>query len=210
VSREVKPVGKPDAGNLHVRFDERGRETGCCHKAQATAPVLDSTVGQVKGVSGPGPAPREPAKPLKTCAPLWSRLAPLTSKNAQRDMPHRTARMHAVDPAPGQVGERGQVRLLGQHLGLEAAHLARGGRILRHSPATDDPAQGRIMRQPLGIVHVFVASEPPEDRQTGEPGRSAYDGYSDPSWYPGGLLRPGSLGREHHQGHERRADRRRT
>src|SRR5215213_1254578 len=37
-------------------------------------------VGQVKGVSGPGPAPREPAKPLKTCAPLWSRLAPLTSK----------------------------------------------------------------------------------------------------------------------------------
>ena len=39
----MKPVGKPDAGNLHVRFDERGRETGCCHKAQATAPVLDST-----------------------------------------------------------------------------------------------------------------------------------------------------------------------
>src|ERR1017187_9406188 len=24
----VKPVGKPDAGNRHVRFDERGRETG--------------------------------------------------------------------------------------------------------------------------------------------------------------------------------------
>src|SRR5512142_1705633 len=24
----VKPVGKPDAGNPHVRFDERGRETG--------------------------------------------------------------------------------------------------------------------------------------------------------------------------------------
>jgi hypothetical protein len=35
----MKPVGKPDAGNPHVRFDERGRETG--HKA--TAPVLDST-----------------------------------------------------------------------------------------------------------------------------------------------------------------------
>jgi hypothetical protein len=28
VCREVKPVGKPDAGNPHVRFDERGRETG--------------------------------------------------------------------------------------------------------------------------------------------------------------------------------------
>jgi len=26
----VKTVGKPDAGNPHVRFDERGRETGRC------------------------------------------------------------------------------------------------------------------------------------------------------------------------------------
>ena len=26
----MKPVGKPDAGNPHVRFDERGRETGRC------------------------------------------------------------------------------------------------------------------------------------------------------------------------------------
>ena len=35
----VKPVGKPDAGAPHVRFDERGWETGL----YATAPVLDST-----------------------------------------------------------------------------------------------------------------------------------------------------------------------
>jgi hypothetical protein len=27
VCLEVKPVGKPDAGNWPVRFDERGRET---------------------------------------------------------------------------------------------------------------------------------------------------------------------------------------
>jgi hypothetical protein len=39
----VKLVGKPDAGNRHVRFDERGRETGRCRTAQATAPFLDST-----------------------------------------------------------------------------------------------------------------------------------------------------------------------
>ncbi len=39
----VKPVGKPDAGNPHVRFDERGRETGRCRTAQVTAPFLDST-----------------------------------------------------------------------------------------------------------------------------------------------------------------------
>ena len=36
----MKPVGKPDAGNPHVRFDERGRETGCLGN---TAPFLDST-----------------------------------------------------------------------------------------------------------------------------------------------------------------------
>ena len=39
----VKPVGKPDAGDRHVRFDERGWETGRCRMAQATAPILDST-----------------------------------------------------------------------------------------------------------------------------------------------------------------------
>ena len=27
MGRTMKPVGKPDAGNQHVRFDERGRET---------------------------------------------------------------------------------------------------------------------------------------------------------------------------------------
>ena len=39
----MNPVGKPDAGNRHVRFDERGEETGRCRMAQATAPLLDST-----------------------------------------------------------------------------------------------------------------------------------------------------------------------
>ena len=43
VNLAVKPVGKPDAGNRHVRFDERGWETGRCRMAQATAPILDST-----------------------------------------------------------------------------------------------------------------------------------------------------------------------
>ncbi len=38
----VKPVGKPDAGNLHVRFDERGWETGR-RSASVLAPSLDST-----------------------------------------------------------------------------------------------------------------------------------------------------------------------
>jgi hypothetical protein len=39
----VKPVGEPYAVAPHVRFDERGWETGRCRMAQATAPILDST-----------------------------------------------------------------------------------------------------------------------------------------------------------------------
>jgi len=49
VNLTVKPVGKPDAGNRHVRFDERGWETGRCRMAQATAPILDSTEAAGRG-----------------------------------------------------------------------------------------------------------------------------------------------------------------
>ena len=51
---------------------------------------------------------------------------------------------------------------MGQHLGLEAAHLAGGGRLSRRGPATDDPAHGRIVRQPVRIVHILVACQAPE------------------------------------------------
>ena len=37
----VKPVGEPDAGDRHVRFDEREWETERCQMAQATAPKVD-------------------------------------------------------------------------------------------------------------------------------------------------------------------------
>jgi hypothetical protein len=40
VSLHVNPVGEPDAGKPHVRFDERGPET---EWLSTTAPVLDST-----------------------------------------------------------------------------------------------------------------------------------------------------------------------
>ena len=43
VCRAVKPVGEPDTGDRHVRFDERGWETERCRMAQATASILDST-----------------------------------------------------------------------------------------------------------------------------------------------------------------------
>jgi hypothetical protein len=44
----MKSVGKPDAGNPHVRFDERGRETERLATPQATAPFLDSTICELQ------------------------------------------------------------------------------------------------------------------------------------------------------------------
>jgi hypothetical protein len=46
----TKPVGEPDAGNPHVRFDERGWETERRRMAQATAPILDSTTASFAAV----------------------------------------------------------------------------------------------------------------------------------------------------------------
>jgi hypothetical protein len=48
----VKPVGEPDALIGHVRFDERGWETERCRMAQATAPILDSTLADMPGLAG--------------------------------------------------------------------------------------------------------------------------------------------------------------
>jgi hypothetical protein len=47
----MNPVGEPDAGNRHVRFDERGWETERLAQPQATAPILDSTHNQCIGVA---------------------------------------------------------------------------------------------------------------------------------------------------------------
>jgi hypothetical protein len=47
VCLSMKPVGEPDAGDRHVRFDERGWETERCRMAQATARILDSTITDI-------------------------------------------------------------------------------------------------------------------------------------------------------------------
>jgi hypothetical protein len=47
----AKSVGKPDAANPHVRFDERGRETEpLAQRLNATAPLLDSTISRCENV----------------------------------------------------------------------------------------------------------------------------------------------------------------
>src|SRR3982074_622755 len=47
VCHSVKPVGEPNAIIGDVRVDERGWETERCHMAQAAAPILDSTKGDM-------------------------------------------------------------------------------------------------------------------------------------------------------------------
>ncbi len=51
VGLTVKPVGKPDAGNRHVRFDERGGKTERRHTAEATASLLNSTTDACIGIA---------------------------------------------------------------------------------------------------------------------------------------------------------------
>jgi Group II intron, maturase-specific domain/Reverse transcriptase (RNA-dependent DNA polymerase) len=64
LSLRMKPVGKPDAGNPPVRFDERGWETGRA-MLLAPAPILDAT-GAWPAVSRiPRPAPLR-ARPLES------------------------------------------------------------------------------------------------------------------------------------------------
>ena len=41
----VKPVGEPDAGNPHVRFDERGGKRGDVRVAPRPTPTLLKTKG---------------------------------------------------------------------------------------------------------------------------------------------------------------------
>jgi hypothetical protein len=59
------------------------------------------------------------------------------------------------------IGERREVRLSGQLLGLEPPHLAGRGCGPIHALASDDRTHHWIMSETPGIVHVLVAGEPP-------------------------------------------------
>ena len=72
----------------------------------------------------------------------------------------RTPPMHAVDPLPGEIGECCEVLRTREPFRLEPPHLARRGRSFGNRSVADDPSHRRIPAQPLGVVHVLVASEP--------------------------------------------------
>src|SRR5438034_8029832 len=65
----MKPVGEPDALIGHVRFDERGWETERCRMAQATAPILDSTIFRVNPVGGYSMGAINPCAPARPQLP---------------------------------------------------------------------------------------------------------------------------------------------
>ena len=81
----------------------------------------------------------------------------------------RSPLMHRVDPLTRQIGERGEVLRSSQPLGLEAAHLAGRGSPTHWRSAADHPTHRRVAAQPLGVVHVLVAGQPPEYRLPQQP-----------------------------------------
>src|SRR3989442_8806622 len=75
----MKPVGKPDARNGHVRFDERGRETGR-RLTSVPAPVLDSTCAGLQSRwrdSYERCGRRAKAPPQAEARPPWTGRPPL-------------------------------------------------------------------------------------------------------------------------------------
>jgi hypothetical protein len=76
----------------------------------------------------------------------------------------RAARMHAVDPFAGKLGERQQILVSGEPMRFEASHLTGRRRTPMRRLAADNPTHRRIMPKLLGVVHVFIAGESPEDR----------------------------------------------
>ena len=84
----------------------------------------------------------------------------------------RSPLVHLADPLAGQIGECGKVLLPAQPLRLETAYLAGRGGKAGDRPVAHHPAHRRVAAQPLGVVHVLVAGQPPEHRlaqQAGQP-----------------------------------------
>ena len=84
--------------------------------------------------------------------------------HVEHDRPRRSPLVHCVDPLAGQIGESGEVRRTGQPLGLEAPYLAGRGSPTHWRLATDHPTHCRVTAQPVGVVHVLIAGQPPEYR----------------------------------------------
>ena len=70
---------------------------------------------------------------------------------------------------PGRSASAARFSGRSQPLGLEAAHLAGRGSPTHWRSAADHPTHCRVAAQPLGVVHVLVAGQPPEYRLPQQP-----------------------------------------
>jgi hypothetical protein len=97
------------------------------------------------------------------------RCLPAHRKSGSRSNPCRARSSLAVAGEPcrstgGQIGDRGKVLRPAEPLRLEPAYLAgRRGKV-GDRPVAHHPAHCRVAAQPLGVVHVLVAGQPPEHR----------------------------------------------
>jgi len=124
----VKPAGKPDAGNPHVRFDERGWETGR-RLASAPAPNLDSTAGGVVR------AAKNTGDKIAGATVIMEVVPPLTFAQARETV---VANVRAARMEPGT-----------EEAGLEGA----AGRVLAEDVVADRdvPAAARSVRDGYAV-----------------------------------------------------------
>jgi hypothetical protein len=77
--------------------------------------------------------------------------------HVEHDHLRRSQLVHLVNPLAGQIGKSGKVLRPAQPL-----LAGRGGRA-SNCPVADNPAHRRIAAQPVGVVDVLIAGQPPED-----------------------------------------------
>ncbi len=87
-----------------------------------------------------------------------------TRIHIEHDGSRRAVAMNVVDPLPGEIGERGEVLVTRESLGLEPPHLAGRSRITLDGLAADKLTHCRITPQPVGVVDVLVSGKPTEHR----------------------------------------------
>ena len=151
------------------------------HRLQHQAPVLGAM-----DVAGPEPAALQIAELVEHEQRVVTGAAEVTvpdrafllavgralgTVHVEDDAVGRLAFVHAVDPSARQIRQGLQVGVGRQPLGLEAAHLAaRSGRTIETLTADDRP-HGWVAGEPLGVVDILVAGEPPEYRLPKQPGQ---------------------------------------
>ena len=93
----------------------------------------------------------------------------LGTVHVEDDVAGRLAIMDLVEPGTRQICEGLQVGIGRQPLGLEAAHLAaRSCRTIETLTADDRPHRW-VAGEPLGVVDILVAGEPPQHRLAEQP-----------------------------------------